>query len=61
MPVPFFLALNLAECAIFLAAYLYMRVYRPRDVRWTAAVVALAAATYLATFVAMLVAGARAR
>jgi len=61
MPVPFFLALNLAECALFLAAHLHARIDRPRGARWTAAVVVLAAAAYLGTFVAMLLAGARAR
>jgi hypothetical protein len=56
-----FLVLNLAECALFLVAYLYVRVYRPRNVRWTAGVVAAAAAVYLATFAAMLVIAARGR
>ena len=61
MPVRFFLALNLAECVLFLAVYLYARLSRPRDARWTAAVVAGAAAAYLVTFVAMLLAGVRGR
>jgi len=56
-----FLVLGGVECAVFLAAYLVLRLARVRDVRWTIGVVVAAAMTYLATFAAMLVMGLASR
>ena len=55
-----FLVLGLAETALFVAVYLYLRLARVRDLRWTVGIVAAAALIYLGTFAAMLVAALRA-
>lgn len=56
-----FLVLGAVECVVFLAAYLYLRLARVRDLRWTVGIVVAAALTYLATFGVMLAVGLRSR
>ena len=56
-----FLVLSVVECAVFLAVYIFLRVGRVRDVRWTIGIVVAAALIYLATFGAMLAVGLRGR
>ena len=40
-----FLVLSVVECAVFLAVYIFLRVGRVRDVRWTIGIVVAAALT----------------
>ena len=47
-----FLVLGLAETVLFVAVYLYLRLARVRDLRWTVGIVAAAALIYLGTFAA---------